>query len=164
MKSTANRNIGEYRNNKNPHSTHFRKSVTEIHMGFPFTQLPMIESKDVIGFVPMGSWENGWTGIAEYFTSAKLGVCDYSINSMTLTHGAAVIFTEAARYDINKEPDLLGVDGNSSAGFLYHIVWYKDNFSKELECANMNYDPKITAKLVELVKEIDKLPSPKITK
>lgn len=142
---------------KNPYDTHFKKSLSEIKLAFNFKGLKNIKTEDVLAFTPTGTWiKDGWTGISEFFNS-EIGVCHFKLDNMKLTHGSTIIMEEAARYDINKNPNTLSVSGSIENGFLYNISWYDNNrFHKELECANMKYDEQFSFKLINLAKEIEK--------
>jgi hypothetical protein len=104
----------------------------------------------------MGSWHNGWTGIKIFFENKDLGSCVYSLNNMSLTHGAVNISEDSVRYDVNKLPNTLRVEGNNNSGFLYDINWYDQIFSKELECAKATFNKETVRKLIDYARIIEK--------
>jgi hypothetical protein len=157
MKYKASMQIKENASNKDPYDTHMKGSPADIKLAFPFKGFLNSNDFNAIGYAAIGSWKNGWTGIKVFFENKTLGTCAYSLNNMTLNHGSVYISGDSARYDINKKPNILTVKGTVNSGFIYDIGWYDKTFSKELECANMNYDPKITKKLVEVAKNIESI-------
>jgi hypothetical protein len=156
IKDQAKREIKELKWKNNPYDTHIKEHISDLKLAFSFTGLPMVNRNNIIGYVVMGGWHGGWTGVVEFFTDEKLGTCEFAYNNMALTHGADQIAAEAVRYDINSRPNILDVQGSEASGFLYDISWYNGVYDEELQCANMVYDSKITDRLISLAKEIDK--------
>lgn len=142
------------------YDTNLKAHASNIKLAFPFRELPMISSSEIIGFGASGSWVNGWTGIVEIFNNKNLGICYYSINNMTLVHGSVQINRRSVRYDINNNPNTVSVEQGDNLAFLYQIDWYtnKNNhlYSQSLQCTTKAYNSETTVKLTELAREIEK--------
>ncbi|MES2217345.1 MAG: hypothetical protein V4501_02930 [Pseudomonadota bacterium] len=146
--------IEKNRGNIDPYDTHLKSSISEITLAFPSKSLSTVASNNSIGFAPIGSWKNGWTGIKEFFEDRQLGICEYSKSNRKLSHGAVQIAAEIARFDINNLPNFLVVKGNLNSGYLYTIKWFDDTFNDDLVCANTNYNKRITNNLIKYAKLI----------
>ena len=135
--------------------THMKTRITNIKLAFKFNGLD-ISPSNVIGFAPIGGYvSTGWTGIKEFFIDKSLGTCAFTINNMALLHGGVKISKEAVRYDVNKKPGTLKVEGSNSTGFIYHIDWFDQQYEHDLECANSKYDKKLTESLIAFAQRID---------
>lgn len=160
IKAIAKAEILLNKDNKNPTDTNLKAHAAEIKLAFPFQELPMVESKDIIGFAAAGGWDNGWTGIGEFFTDKDLGICSYSVYNLTLVHGGVQVYKENVRYDINNNPNSLFVEQGNNGAFLYSIDWYSNwhnhYYSNELECTTKTYNPKTTQNLINLARKIEK--------
>lgn len=142
-------------NNSDPHDTHLKKNLSQIKLAFPFKGVPSIESKDVIGFAASGTWKNGWTGVRELFNKKNVGTCDFTVFNLALSNGGQLISAENVRYDVNSKPTIINILGSKEGGFTYRMLWADNNFSYNLDCANENFDQKITDDLILLAQAID---------
>ena len=144
--------------NSTPYDENMHRNLSEIHMAYEFTEVPIKEIKKVIGFTPAVTYisEKGWVGAAEFFELDDVTVCNYSENNIKLSHGSIIIPKEEARKDINGKFTTIDIEGQIKSGFVYDIRWYDENFFSQLECASAQYDTENTKKLVELAKKIDK--------
>lgn len=147
----------DFTNINNPSNTHMKHSPGQVQVAFNFKKVPGINPKDVIGFSARGAYvDSKWTGITEFFNDKNIGTCKYSATNMKLSNGSAKIDNAAVRYDINKKPGDIFVQGSINSGFIYTALWFHNEYSYILECANMNYDKNITNNIIELAKAIDR--------
>ncbi|HJY22933.1 MAG TPA: hypothetical protein VJ279_08620 [Hanamia sp.] len=137
-----------------PLDTQLKTDYSQIKLVFPFKGLP-IDQANVVGYAPIGAWNNGWTGIKVFFKDEK-STCSYSYFDLGASHGAAQLNKEGLTYVVNKKPTSLDVEGNYNEGFLYTINWFGKASMSSLECANMEYKPEITKHVLELANKIDK--------
>lgn len=160
IKATAKADILSNKDNKDPTDTHLKAHASEIKLAFPFQELPMVKSEDIIGFAAVGGWQKGWTGVREFFTDKDLGICVYTVYNLTLVHGGVHVYKENVRYDINNNPNSLFVEQGNNAAFLYSIDWYSNwhnhYYANELECTTKTYNPKTTNNLINLARKIEK--------
>ncbi len=153
-----NTHLIESNKNSDPYDTHMKYSLSQVRLAFKFKEIPGINAKNRIGFAVGGMFINksGWTGIAEFFNDNEMGVCKYNIDNMYLTKGAVQISSESVRYDVNKKPGDVFVEGSVNSGFIYTVSWFDKTFSHSLECANMNFSHDIIPKMINLAIKIDK--------
>lgn len=156
IKHNAPSEIRSFANNDDQTDTHLKKSISQIKLAFPYKGIKDIDSENVIGYAAIGSWQDGWTGIKEFFSDNKMGICSYSLFNMELMHGAMQLNTETTRYDVNNKPTSIDVEGNQHSGFHYSIRWFDNKYNHDLECANMKYDKKISEEMIYLANKIDK--------
>lgn len=142
--------------NADPHDTHLKKNLSQIKLAFSFKGIPSMEGSDIIGYAVMGMWNNGWSGISEFFNKAPIGTCKFSLSSFSVAQGAWWISEEVARYDVNKKPTTITIKGNKEKGFLYEISWADKAYGYVLECASDKLDPETTKEAVKLAIAIDK--------
>lgn len=140
-----------------PLDTNLKSSLSKIRLAFPYHAIPPIGKKSLIGYAPMGSWKNGWTGFVLYFNDNNLGTCKFSVNNMKTSHGGIQLIDEDITYDINEKPTDLLVEGSLSSGFYYSVGWYDDTYIRDLSCAKQTFDPKIKDQLVNFAKNLDKM-------
>lgn len=141
-------------NNYGDQDTTLKNSSSQIKLAFPFTSIKGVDSKNIIGFAAIGSYdkEKGWNGIKEIFSNPKLGNCSYArmgINAVQLSQ-------ETTEYFVNKKPSNKIIEGNYNEGFIYSINWYTNENMFTLECANKNYNQDIMTNMIELANIIDK--------
>lgn len=127
---------------------------SQIKLSFPFTSVKGVDSKNVIGYAAIGSYDKskGWNGIKEIFSDPALGNCSYSrmgINAVQLSE-------ETTEYFVNKKPSNKIIEGNYNEGFIYSINWYTNDNMFTLECANKNYNEENMTKMIALANTIDK--------
>lgn len=156
IKHSATEEIKNFKGNSDYQDTHMKKTISEIKLAFNYGGLKFIEPKNIIGFAPIMSYENGWTGVKEFFNDQKIGTCSYSLSNMKLMHGGIQLAKEDVTYDINNKPTTIEIEGSENSGFTYAIRWYDKTFAHELECANMLFDKSITENVLSLARNIDK--------
>lgn len=156
IKNTAKLEIESYKNNKNPYDTHLKQNFQDIKLAFDFKGISSLKSEDIIGYSAIDSWKDGWTGIAIFFNDKNLGICSLSISNIKIMHGGAQIFADDARFDINDNPNTLSIEKGINNKFLYSIDWFNGNFANALDCANDLFAQKISDKLIEMARIIDK--------
>lgn len=148
--------IKENKKNTDPYDTHLKANASEIKLAFPFNGVPFLKAGNVIGFAPAGGYNNGWTGIKEFFTDNQLGTCSLTLYNISLSNGGARLGKSFVTYKVNKKPTTLSVEGNINSGFLYTVAWYDNTFIHCLECANMIFDRNITSQMIGYSQRIDK--------
>jgi hypothetical protein len=151
----AEQEIKSFKVSNNPGDSHLKADFSQIKLAFPFNGLSSINKKDVIGYAPIGGWNNGWTGIKVFFKQNK-SICSYSYFDFAASHGAAQLNEESASKDINGKTTYIDVEGNYNTGFLYGVTWFGENSMHKMECANMMYDKSLTNKTINLAQHVDK--------
>jgi hypothetical protein len=142
--------------NSNPTDTHMRNDLSQIKLAFPVKALPLRPGLKIIGYAPIGTWLNkSWTGVKMFFTDLRLGVCEYSIINYSLSHGAIQIASEVVSYDINNKPTTFSIEGNEKTGYLYNISWFDKAYSRELQCAKLQFEPKLKNELIDFARNLD---------
>ena len=140
-----------------PYDTHIKKMLSAIKLNFEFNGIAKFHQGETIGYAPAGTYENGWTGIAEFFYRNDLGTCEFvkeKINYM-------MISKDDVTYQVNDKITMTNIEGSNNSGYTYKVGWYfadenKMVLSQELECANMKFDKKIMANMITLANRIDK--------
>ncbi len=141
--------------NKDKNSSIFRKTNSEINMGYTFTPVPEHYVSNVYGFASCNTFKDGWTGIVEFFKSEGVGNCAFTENNVSLTHQAAKVDESIVRYDINEKITVVSVEGNKDSGYLYKVDWFDKDFFRTLECASMDYSVDETNAVINLATKID---------
>lgn len=140
-----------------PYDTHIKANLNDIRLSFSFSGIP-VKSEYVIGFAPIGSWEDkGWNGIKEYFSDNNLGICTYTKVKII----GIEINREIVTKEVNNKISTKYIEGNGYSGYSYMLNWYEDQGksgvqSYELECANMKFDKGIMTKMIALASQIDR--------
>lgn len=155
IKYSAKDEIKANKSNTNPYDTHLKENINEIKLAFPFSGINFIKKENVIGYAAGGGYRNGWTGIKEIFTDAKLGTCSFSLFNIALSHGGARLGKSVVKYDVNKKPTIINVEGSINSGFMYRVSWFDNTFIHDFECANMNFDKNITVTMIDYARLID---------
>jgi len=141
----------------NPQDTKLKSRIEDVGLAFRFQGVPDVTDENIVGYAAIGAYiKNGWTGITELFTDQELGVCQYDLYNIKLTHGAVFIPQELVSYDVNHKPTLIDVRGNTRSGFMYKVHWADNKSMNDLYCAHMQFDKHKTDRLIELAKKIDK--------
>lgn len=139
--------------------SHLRRNVKDIPFAYSYIGAPKDMMIDFYGIAPVGTYvhepKSGWTGAVEFFKTS-FAHCAYTENNMVVSHGAAQIDEEEAKYDVNGKITLIDVEGNDSTGYLYRINWFDNTFNRNLECATKNYSTEVREYTIELAKKIDK--------
>lgn len=140
-----------------------QKLSTELNadlnaVGFAF-EFPAIKSPDATktwGYAQGGVYADGqWTGGVQLFES-NAGSCALTVNAIKLSHAAANIVEEIARYDVNGKITTEFVAGDDKTGYVYIVSWFDDVYFRTLECANKKYSPEIMAEVVGIAVRGDK--------
>jgi len=155
MKHNTALEMKSFANTTDPYDTHLKNSISQIKLAFSYNGIKDIEQKNIIGYSPMGSFKEGWTGIKTFFEDSKMGICSYSLLNMKIMGGGIQLNNESIRYDINKKPTTVDVEGSMKTGFHYIISWYDEIYSNDLECDNKIYDKEIISKMIILANKID---------
>lgn len=150
--------VKESKGNNDPQDTRMKGNLSQIKLAFNFNGIPSLSSSDLIGFAAVGMWVNdkGWTGVREFFHQKNLGTCVFSIYEMKISKRAVQISKESARYDVNAKPNTIDIEGNKYSGFTYKINWFTNDFDKELECANMDFDAGMSKKLIDYARSMER--------
>lgn len=145
------------KNEKDPYGSDLKHDLNNIKLAFKFDGLKKsIDQESILGYAVYGTYKDGWTGIATYFRQKDVGVCHYVLNNARLNESGVQLLDINVSYDVNKKPTEILVNGNNSTGYLYGIEWYDATYFHTLECANGQYDKRITDKVIALAKLIDK--------
>jgi hypothetical protein len=155
MGETVQENDPYNANNPNSDSAVLRKSISDIHMAYSFVPAPDRDVLKHYGFAACGTFNQGWTGVAEFFQNKKLGNCAYTEYNFTLAHAAAKVDEKVARDDVNHKITTVHVEGNNDSGYVYTVAWLDDSFFRTLECASTRYAPDTTAQVIALAQRID---------
>lgn len=148
--------IKENKGNKDPYDTHLKENISEIKLAFSYNGIPFVKPSNVIAFAAIGGYKDGWTGVKEFFTDPNLGTCTLSLYNIALGHGGARLGKSTVKYVVNNKPTTISVEGSINSGFMYRVSWFDNTFIHDLECANMNFDKKITITMIDHAKLIDK--------
>ena len=141
--------------NNDPNSSLLRKHMSEINMAYKFTPVPLSDTSKLYGFAACNTFNNGWTGVVEFFQNKEAENCAYTENNVTLTHAAVKVDEEVVLYDINNKVTTVNVEGNKDSGYVYTIDWMDSHFFRTLECASKRYSSDITASVIALARRID---------
>lgn len=144
-----------FEKNSDPYDTRLKASLSQLKLAFPFDGISFIKKEDVIGYAVAGGWENGWTGVAEYFNDPIIGICDYVKNNARLNQSAARLIKEYITYDINAKPTLVSAQGEDKGGYSYKVEWFDEEYYHTLTCASKNFSKEYTVHAVDLAKRID---------
>lgn len=70
------------------------------------------------------------------------------------------LIKEVVTNDIHNKPTIILVKGTKESGFVYKLKWHDATFSRELECANSEFSPKLRMEIIELANRIDSYQQP----
>lgn len=137
----------------NPYSSRLEKNLSQVKLAFHYQGIPSIKPENRIGFVGGGGMKSkGWTGVDEYFRDQSLGTCVFRLNKQNGTF----IPQEIVRYDIDRKPTTIMIEGNQKEGFLYRILWSDKKFNYDLECVNPCFDLDVKKYLIKFAQFIDR--------
>lgn len=142
----------------NAADTNMKYSPDQIKLGYEYHPIKIIQSENILGYSASGTYikDKGWSGIDTFFNFKNVGTCKYSLDNMKLTNGAVEISAETVRYDVNKKPTDIFVQGSVNSGFVYSVNWFDNSFAHALDCASMNYDKNLIEQVIALANKIDK--------
>lgn len=163
LKNTSSYHKKKYRNVFSFQSTHMRASSNELKLAYTFVGVPAEEMDNNIGFAPYGAYKevkngddgDGWDGVVQFFDKKGVGSCAFTEHNRKLAHSGVELIKELVSYDVHNKPTIVLVKGMKETGFVYKINWYDSIFSRELECANSEFSPKLLAKVIELANRIE---------
>jgi hypothetical protein len=140
---------------KNKADTHLKSNLSEIKLSVPYTE-PVILKDKIFSYAPIGSYNEGWTGIRTFFQDQLLGTCSYSFERYVYIKADSSYL----KHIVNNKPSFSSIEGNDSAGFLYTLSWDVDNkdsvYDHKIECANVKLNKGIMENMIKLAKMIDK--------
>lgn len=154
---TENTRAEELLNFKNSISDgEYKKNPNEIKLSFNFKEIKSNMITNILGYVPEGSYVKnlGWSGIGVDFNTT-FGGCAYTVSNMNVTGMSATFGKEDVTYSINKKITLFSSSGSDKTKYLYHLMWFDNNFYRELECASEKYSDKIKAEVITLAINLD---------
>jgi len=142
-----------------PYFKILRLNMADFSLSFPFDGFPSIVEKNLLGFVPSGSYldkTKQWTGLTAFFMPDEHYVCRMTIFDMQSMNGQSIYDSRFASFDINKKPTFISASGSPESGFLYEASWTGERYEKMLECVNKKpFDRNNIRSLVTLAKKLD---------
>jgi hypothetical protein len=153
----------KYKNVLSPESTHIRASSDELKLAYTFVGVPEADIDLNIGIAPFGAYKeikngddgDGWDGAVQFFEKNNIGSCAFTEHNRRLAHSGVELIKELVSYDVHGKPTVVLIKGTKKSGFVYKLKWYDAIFSRELECANPEFNPKLRAEIIELANRID---------
>lgn len=162
------KNVSAYQQKKykdvfSPTSTHIRASSNELKLAYTFIGVPEEEMDINLGVAPYGAYKqvkngddgNGWDGAVQFFEKKGIGSCAFTEHDRRLARSGVELIKELVTYDVDNKPTIILVKGTQKTGFLYKIKWYDQTFSRELECANLEFNAQIRTDVLELANRIE---------
>ncbi|WP_115705393.1 hypothetical protein [Legionella sainthelensi] len=168
LKNTAAYQKKKYNGVLSAESTHIRDSSTDLKLAYTFVGVPPEDMDMSIGFAPYGAYKsvkngdtgNGWDGAVQFFDKNGIGSCAFSEHNRKLSGLGVELIKELVSYDVQNRPTVILVKGTKESGYLYKIKWYDPTFSRELECANMEFSPQIKENVIALASRIESYQQP----
>ncbi|HBI22375.1 MAG TPA: hypothetical protein DDY37_07340 [Legionella sp.] len=142
-------------NNHDRNSAVLRKNIADIHLAYSFTPVPDADISKPYGFAACGTFNNGWTGVTEFFQTQNVGNCAFTDYNFALAHAVANATDAVVRYDVNNKATTVHVEGNNDTGFLYTVAWMDSTYFRTLECATKHNTENVTAQVIALAQRID---------
>lgn len=157
LEITAKRDLMAHANDSDPKSTHLKKSLNDLEMAYPPTQVPSAVADRYIGAAPFLTYlkNQGWVGAIQFFFNNGVGYCSFSENNVKLSHGSIIIAKEDIRNDINGKITTVEVMGTPNAGFTYTVEWFDNAFFRKVECASKLYSSNLTDSVIKIAQSID---------
>jgi len=133
------------------------RSIHDIQMAYRYYGVPASAMTNELAVAPAGTYlqGQGWTGAAQTFEKAGLGICNYNEMNAKLNHGSVLVARENVSYDINGKVTQKYAKGEENEGFIYGVGWYDDTIYHELECVQMTFSPDTMRSVVNLAIVID---------
>ncbi|KTD66696.1 hypothetical protein Lste_2902 [Legionella steelei] len=168
LKNTAAYQKKKYNGVLSAESTHIRDSSTDLKLAYTFVGVPPEDMDMSIGFAPYGAYKSvkngdigdGWDGAVQFFDKNGIGSCAFSEHNRKLSGLGVELIKELVSYDVQNRPTVILVKGTKESGYLYKIKWYDSTFSRELECANMEFSPQIKENVIALASRIESYQQP----
>ncbi|KTD05805.1 hypothetical protein Lgra_2582 [Legionella gratiana] len=168
LKNTAAYQKKKYNGVLSAESTHIRDSSTDLKLAYTFVGVPPEDMDISIGFAPYGAYKSvkngdggdGWDGAVQFFDKNGIGSCAFSEHNRKLSGLGVELIKELVSYDVQNRPTVILVKGTKESGYVYKIKWYDPTFSRELECANMEFSPQIKENVIALASRIESYQQP----
>lgn len=168
LKNTAAYQKKKYNGVLSAESTHIRDSSTDLKLAYTFVGVPPEDMDMSIGFAPYGAYKSvkngdtgdGWDGAVQFFDKNGIGSCAFSEHNRKLSGLGVELIKELVSYDVQNRPTVILVKGTKESGYVYKIKWYDPTFSRELECANMEFSPQIKENVIALASRIESYQQP----
>jgi len=163
LKQIAPIHLKKYKGVLSPTSTHLRPSINELKLAYTFVGVPESDMDKSIGISPYGVYKqikngddgDGWDGAVQFFDKNGVGSCAFTEHNRKLAHSGVELIKELVSYEVDNKPTILLIKGTKETGYIYKLKWYDATFSRELECANSDYSPKLRADVIELANRIE---------
>ena len=132
-------------------------TISDIQIAYPYYGVPASAMTKELAVAPAATCREGkgWTGAAQIFEKAGIGICNYNEMNAKLSHSSVFVAQETATYDINGKVTQKYARGEENEGFIYRVKWYDDRIYHELECAQSNFSPETMQAVVNLAIAID---------
>lgn len=168
LKNTASYQKKKYERVLSPGSTHIRGSSNELKLAYTFVGVPPEEMDLNIGVAPYGAYKSikngdvgeGWDGAVQFFDKSGVGSCAFSEHNRKLSGLGVELIKELVSYDIQNRPTVILITGTKETGYVYKIKWYDATFSRELECANMEFSSQVKENVITLAGRIESYQQP----
>jgi len=168
LKNTASYQKKKYKGVLSSESTHIRDSSNDLILAYTFVGVPPEDMDMSIGVAPYGAYKmvkngdggDGWDGAVQFFDKNGIGSCAFSEHNRKLSGLGVELIKELVSYDIQNRPTVILVKGTKENGYVYKIKWYDPTFSRELECANMQFSPQIKENVIALASRIESYQRP----
>lgn len=168
LKNTVSYQKKKYQSVLSPESTHIRDSSNELKLAYTFVGVPPEDMDMSIGIAPYGAYKSikngdagdGWDGAVQFFDKKGIGSCAFTEHNRKLSGLGIELIKELVSYDIQNRPTVILVTGTKETGYIYKIKWYDPTFSRELECANMEFSPQIKENVITLASRIESYQQP----
>jgi hypothetical protein len=135
--------------------TGLKNTSPEIKLSIPFSDPEILKGK-TLGFAPIGTYKDGWTGIRIFFKYESLGTCSYSFEKFNYIEAESNYVKDY----VHNKPTFTSIEGNEINGYLYTVSWNLNNFDSaydyKLECVNKKNDKNIMEALINLANKIDR--------
>lgn len=133
------------------------RSINDIQMAYPYYGVPASAMTKELAVGPAGTYiqGKGWTGAAQIFEKAGIGICNYSEMNAKLNHSSVFLQQETVTYDINGKVTQKYIAGEESGGFMYRVDWFDDNIYHELNCAQPAFSSETMPAVIKLAIAID---------
>lgn len=168
LKNTASYQKKKYKGVLSAESTHIRDSSNDLKLAYTFVGVPPEDMDMSIGVAPYGAYKSvkngdggdGWDGAVQFFDKNGIGSCAFSEHNRKLSGLGIELIKELVSYDIQNRPTVILVKGTKESGYVYKIKWYDLTFSRELECANMEFSHQIKENVIALASRIESYQQP----
>ena len=105
--------------------------------------------------VKNGDGGDGRDGAVQFFDKNGIGGYSFTEHNRRLARSGVELIKELVTYDVHNKPTIVLIKETKETGFIYKLKWYDTTFSRELECANPEFSPKLRIEVIELANRID---------